>query len=184
MSEDIVAKVKKMIKQRDEKVEKAMTVANKVGAKMAIKLVKEQLQDAVDEWYAFYDPRYYRRTYGLEDIAKVEIKGSGAEMYIDAYYDVSLMGGHNLGNEELYDLTIREGYHGGARSGPDHPNPGTPYYRIPVPYLSSGLPPYSQWGSPAVKTPSPLDLARPKVHEAANQVKEKIVETFWIYMMM
>ena len=111
---------------------------------------KASLELAIEQFYDDYQPRIYKRQEGLLKAYRINKDGT---------YDFDselITGHHRAGKEYLFSLAFMEGYHGGVKDGPEHPNPGTPYWRKPVPQ-------YTEWGSPAVQTTPILDMVDEKI---------------------
>lgn len=113
----------------------------------------------VADWYKSYDPVFYRRHQSLKHAYRVVLNGTDYEVQ----FGPELMTeSHDVSNEYIYENSFIEGYHGGAREGVGHPNPGIPYWRAPYPALSL-------WGRPAKRSASPYYRMR---HEMENKIKE------------
>lgn len=69
---------------------------------------------------------------------------------------------------------FKQGYHGGADKGPDHPSPGTPYWRT-----GNG---FVRWGNPAVKTKSAYDSMIERIKEEEDDIKKLTWSTFCSYL--
>lgn len=119
--------------------------------------VKNAFNDAIRSWYDSYPTKIYKRrgsngSGGLFDLLKDEVEmasGNDGERVYRADYDEGKMHGLRSGggNEYLYDLVFKRGYHGGA---PDES--GTYRYRRPV-----GK--WYAWSRQAVQTEAPETLA-------------------------
>ena len=101
------------------------------------------LENAVRAFYDSYSPNSYDRQEDLLNAAKITVEPDEPwSIETGAEY---MHGGHRAGNDYIYVNSFEQGYHGGAVDGPEHPSPGTPWWRIP------GGP----WISPATQGPSP-----------------------------
>lgn len=126
--------------------------------------VRRIFNEAVDAFYSDYTPNVYDRSNSLYNLLQMK----RGEDYIDMWFDTSKMtsfrNGYN-GEDGLFDQVFVKGWHGGADHGDystfvrfnddmsyeqtvftPHPNPGTPFWREPVPY-------YTRWGEPARVAP-------------------------------
>ena len=88
---------------------------------VALKIFRE----SVEAFYNSYSPSYYDRRGSLYGMVELE----SGEDYFKMDYNDDLPTDRSGGS--LYEIVFKEGWHGGAYSGPNHPNPGTPYYRAP-----------------------------------------------------
>ena len=108
----------------------------------------------VGDWYSSYSPitRGYSRRGDLKDAITVDKTDTKTKMIIHTAWgkDSKDMpsGQRGVDAEYMDKLAFKGGYHGGATKGPDHPAPGTPYYR--------NLPNFKNWSRPAVST-FPID---------------------------
>ena len=84
------------------------------------------------------------------------------------------LGGHRVGNDYIYEYIFKQGYHGGAIDGPEHPAPGTPYWRTGFNF--------SEWGRPAPKTTSAYMLMQKYISEKKDPIKELTWSTFIGYL--
>lgn len=118
----------------------------------------ETFEESMQKFYDAYSPKYYGRSYSLKNLLDITNAGDG---YVTLDFDPSKMSGYRSGysgEDGLYDLVFRRGFHGGAESGSykgsgfyAHPNPGVPYWRKPYPS-------YKYWGSPAAQSTPPKDI--------------------------
>lgn len=109
-------------------------------------------------------PQSYHRQYSLYDILDVQTDESA--MTISWDFDPSPMeyrSGYN-GEDGLYDLVFREGWHGGAQSGPRHPGNGAAW-RHPNPF-------FTEWfDDPAERAETtPLDNWKQQLSNYENRV--------------
>lgn len=120
----------------------------------ADKEVHSYFEDAVGEFYKSYTPKIYSRTYSLENILSTQ-KFMNNDDYVYYQYEFLPNKMSYYRNEKryyvndlqhsLYNLVFVEGYHGGAKSGPDHPEgdrQGKPLWRTKHPW-------YTRWGQDA-----------------------------------
>lgn len=115
-------------------------------------IAEEDLQTianrVADDFYSDYNPKEYDRDFSLYDIFETKLKaGEDGNWSLSYNFEESYMNyrsGYD-GEDGLYDLVFRQGWHGGATDGPNHPAPGTAYWRYPGPY-------YTDWyHSPAAR---------------------------------
>jgi len=126
----------------------AMEIAtNRLNAKYN-KRVKFNLElmaeRAVDAFYESYDPNMYVRQEGLYKGYKITVNNDEwsidtGSQYMETDYDA--------GKEYVFTNSFEKGWHGGAIDGPDHPEPGTPWWRA-----------YGEWYKRAARGPSPERL--------------------------
>lgn len=101
------------------------------------------VERAVDKFYESYTPNMYSRKEGLYKGAKVTADDStwrldtGSEFMTTSY---------KVATEYIYSNSFENGFHGGADSGPGHPEPGTPWWKA-----------YGEWYMPATSGPAPED---------------------------
>ena len=112
-------------------------------------------------------PVYYSRTGGMYELMTPTYNSQK----IDWEYDPSVMNSSNgtLSSNELYEMVFKQGWHGGAPSGPDHPSPGTPYWRTPYPY-------YSHWSQPAARADSPYDRFEREFDEYLDTEADELIQ--------
>lgn len=143
---------------------------------------KEELEEigkeVMADWYADYDPFYdgisYDRTGNLKQAYKVTVEGSHYSVdfspeYMDDVYmakneDGSYSNPHWL-TKYIYENSFIKGYHGGATDGPNHPRPGTPYYKE--------YPEFSIWTRPAVRSFSPYAMMNKRMKEKIAELDEE-----------
>lgn len=113
-------------------------------------------RDAIGDFYGGYSPRSYDRRGSLYDVP--EIHASGTVVSVAFEPEVMTFRDGYGGEDGLYDQVFREGWHGGADKGPEHPSPGTPYWRAGKNF--------SKWGRPAAIAPiSPLEDIRTRFRD-------------------
>lgn len=149
-------------------IKNSQAIADSINRQIApilYKKAKSICMEAVDAYYASYSPHLYNRTESLYDAYDIGIR-NGTELVFLVGADL-MSGSHRVSNEYIYNTMFEEGWHGGAKSGDGHPNPGTPYWRTPssprnmyfeeideVLYVHS----WALWyKSPAPKSESPFD---------------------------
>lgn len=104
------------------------------------------LERAVDQFYESYTPNMYSRQEGLYDAGKITANDSEWSIDTDDGYNY-MSGSYDAGAEYVFVNSFLKGYHGGAIDGPEHPNPGQPWWKI-----------YDEWYKPATRGPSPEKL--------------------------
>ena len=145
------------------KIKENIPEFEKQVAQQVAPIVAQEFKNIFDEciqaYYSSYSPYYYSRTWSMADAYKIKADGE----FILLHSDASLIDDtHRVAPEYIFDhMFFREGYHGGANNGPDHPSPGSFLYRWPTP--RSGMAAYTQWGASAVQTQSVIDMVDPKV---------------------
>ena len=125
---------------------------------------------AVEDWYMSFNPDYYERTESLLNVYDIQPQIGTINVHLRS----DELGGHRASNDYIYEYMFILGYHGGAISGPEHPAPGTPYWR-------TGLE-FSKWGDPAPKTTSAYTLMRKYISEKKDSIKELTWSTFLGYL--
>lgn len=143
--------------------------------------IQKRFNEYVSAFYSAYQPHKYRRTEGLYDVLSLNTDEHGLVQYdlYDDLYDETRMHPDRSGNDSLFDIVFKQGYHGGAPSiAPgkseiwgEHPDVGTPYYRRGgfVRYPGSSKKKwhrYGRWGRRAVKTKSPYVMMYDWLSEA------------------
>lgn len=144
MATKITDKLKKAIIEAAEETDKSFP-------KKVEKELHKTYKSVITEWYNSYPDPIYQRHYRLYDtfntnIRDSKIKGSFSTDAID----------YGRYTDYIFDLTIMEGWHGGADRGDGHPNMGVPWYRN----LQTNT-----WLRPAVRTFSPYEMMINKVHK-------------------
>lgn len=132
---------------------------------------KQAYRNIINSWYASYSPSVYNRKGTLKKAARITKSSDAVTIVMNS----DLLGGHRLGNEALYELTMRKGYHGGAlpkKSGVS----GSYLYRKPVPT-------YRLWGSPAQQSFAPISEMKKWAYKYSSEVSfsqniEKIVRKY------
>ena len=128
-------------------------------AKEIEKLLLQQIRDdaenafnkIIDSWYASYSPTVYHRKYTLKNAGQFNIVGDSVEIIMNS----DPLSGHRLDNEGIYQLTMREGYHGGALNS-------TYMYRGPINE-------WSYWTRSAVKSFSPVREMKNWAHHYSSK---------------
>lgn len=101
---------------------------------------KSMFNKAVRDFYHDYSPSLYKRNYSLYDLLQIEYGSDDVGMYMRTWYEsdnITTYRKQSEGKDGLFNTVFLEGWHGGAKSGPGHPDIGTPYWRYPKPYYST-----------------------------------------------
>lgn len=101
---------------------------------------KEIFHEAVKEFYDSYSPSLYVRNHSLYELITARDGEDDLGRYISIGFDsdkTTKYRKQEINSDGLYDTVFKEGWHGGAKSGPKHPDIGTPYWRYPKPYYST-----------------------------------------------
>lgn len=144
------SKFNKLLK-KIEKIEKALEQAKEETEREAPKRAAKEVDyicwSVITNWYDSYFPHVYDRTFSLLNSYHIT-PGHG---YLNFKLNADELSGHRADNGYIFDLTMVHGWHGGALSGDEHPNPGNAYWRYPIPE-------YYQWyPTAAPRSFSPLD---------------------------
>lgn len=144
------------------KIEKQVNNEYKQRVKQGLEDIAEE---AIDMFYESYSPHMYHRTNDLYNTYKVIVTDDRWAIDLSPSF---MDGSHRVSSEYIYNYMFKEGYHGGAIDGPEHPDPGVPWYR-------SGPTPFSfwWWARPAVQTESPYNKM---VADYNNYIDEVIEE--------
>lgn len=119
--------IEKLKKKAIENNKKAFNEAYADFYKVIKKKLTEIFNKAVNDFYKDYPPLFYKRRGSLRKLLTVDI---GYD-YLHGEFDDTIITNRNGGS--LYNQVFHEGYHGGAPSGPYHPDGSTPWYRTPHP---------------------------------------------------
>ena len=117
------------------------------------------IEDAVTAFYDSYSPHVYSRQESMLKAYKITIDKWNWSFETGPQY---MKGSHRISNDYIYMNSFEEGYHGGARDGEDHPQPGVPYWKAPP----GG---YYFWGSPATQGPPPDSRIQSEANEYMNK---------------
>ena len=122
-------------------------------------------------WYRSYSPKTYRRKktlyYGFkitENNGDITIHFGSEQMYKIHFVD-------KYDPTYIFENSFIGGFHGGAIDGPDHPNPGVPYWRTPPPH-------YPFWSVPAKRDESPYDRIKKSYEAYENKIADKIYREY------
>ena len=124
------------------------------------------------KWYKSYSPYEYTRQrtlyYAFKIVDKknrmVSIRFGSSLMYPIHRVD-------QVDRDYIYENSFIRGFHGGAIDGPDHPNPGIPYWRTPKPD-------YPLWSYPAARSKSPYDRINEAFDKYEIRMRDKITNDF------
>lgn len=175
---DVANKAMDIFKQETEKgAEKAYEEFGKYQKAY----IQSKFNEYVSAFYSAYQPHKYKRTEGLYEVLSLETDEHGIVQYdsYDELFDETKMHPDRSGNDSLFDIVFKQGYHGGAPSidsskaeiWGEHPDPGTPYYRRGgyVKYPGSDKRKwhrYGRWGRRAVRTKAPYVMMYEWLSEA------------------
>lgn len=132
--------------------------------------INQIARNVIDEFYESYDPIYYAddRWGDLYNAYKVTVNNKVWKIEYGAQF---MKYRHRASNEYIFELAFEWGYHGGAWNGPNHPEPGVPYYRK--------YPFYKQWSRPATFASfSPYRSIEEKVEKYFDNVDVSMNEEF------
>lgn len=165
-------------------IKKITSEYNKRIAKILYYKIKKISNEAIAHYYNAYTPRMYKRKESLYDAVDYGIR-NGEDFYWE--YGADLINvRHRASNEYIFDVMFMEGWHGGAKNGPGHPSPGTPYWKYPPTARNMYLEEYDEivyvtpwtfwYPSPAVKSEAPFNMIMNAWHSYINGdfVGEKI----------
>lgn len=151
--------------------------ANEAGAAIRTRFmaewerrVREIFKETVDAFYDDYNPYLYSRRGRLYRLLFIEDVGSTSKTMGFHPEEIPFRDGY-AGEDGLYDQTFRKGWHGGAASGLGHPDPGTPYWRVPATVRGSkgqefDYEHWPRWGNPAyISEEAPLDMWNRKMDD-------------------
>lgn len=129
--------------------------------------VEKVYKQSVENFYNSYSPHYYARSGDLYNLLEVDTSNRSYNIIL---HDEKLEPSNDgISSSSLYDIVVEGGWHGGAPSGPNHPSPGTPYWRAPPPY-------YTHWYTPAAESTSIFESFQEKYDtylvEATNLLQE------------
>ena len=141
--------------------------AEKIAKEIEMIAIEKICEDAkraytqiINNWYASYSPQFYNRLWTLKNAADIKITGGDT---VTIRMNSDALGGHRLNNEGIYQLTMREGYHGGALNS-------TYMYRGPIQS-------YHMWTRPAVQSFSPVRAMKNWAHSYESpHEQEKAIE--------
>ena len=67
----------------------------------------------IDEFYSNYDPKYYKRTYGMKNLFTPEMIKLEDGYLIRFSYDADFLTTEHRSNEDVFDGSFVHGWHGG-----------------------------------------------------------------------
>lgn len=119
--------------------------------------IQKMFVDTVENFYNDYTPDYYDRRESMYNLLETVTTSDGLIIRFNPEA-MSFRNGY-AGRDGLYGQVFVKGWHGGAASGEDHPEPGVPYWR-------DGRDRFRSWGLPAeIARISPLDEMKQRVKE-------------------
>lgn len=121
-------------------IDNAKAITNELNrrlARAAYRRIKEICLESVREYYASYHPHMYNRRKSLYNAYDIGIR-NGDTLLFELGPDL-MTEWHRVSSDYIYEVMFKEGWHGGARDSnrddrkdfAKHPNPGTPYWRMP-----------------------------------------------------
>lgn len=144
--DDVIRQIQKFVADFREFVNDLDKIPIEVAKEMADAVYEDInyiFETCIDKYYADYSPKFYKRTYAIKDIYKIKKSGTCIEWDVGA--DV-MPSTHRVSNKYINDYMFELGFHGGAKSGKDHPSVGMPWYRTKPPVFTvNGEKPYMQW---------------------------------------
>jgi len=175
-ADDYINKMKERAQEIADQVLECMNEATQRASDRYIELVDERIQecfrDAVAAFYDNYQPKYYDRNESLYDILDTELTG---ESYWISFHPENMTPYRTgyTGEDGLYQTVFKEGWHGGAAYGEDHPSPGVPHWRTP-----EGI--YRYWGRRAAKAAdSPFDDFKYRLQDYADGLAHEDFQRIW-----
>lgn len=159
------------LKERiDVVVRDAAEAAARTAIQFAVDGFREIYSSIIDDYYASYSPHYYNREGDMYRLINIDISDDG--IYLNISFDETLLKYRNdtptSGTYDgLYTYAFHEGWHGGAASGPNHPDEGTPYWRNP----KTG---FRTWLKEAFRSESPYDRVDSEFNQYWNTVVQGV----------
>lgn len=145
-------------------------MANKYSVRAAKQLNKIARLE-VWKWYKSYTPYEYTRKRTLYYAFKI----TGENGIINIHFGPELMYPvHRVDKRDpsyIYENSFVLGFHGGAIDGPDHPQPGIPYWRTPAPD-------YPFWSYKAAHHTSPIDRINKAIDDYEIKLRNQITNEF------
>ncbi len=122
-------------------------------------------ESIITRWYDDYDRHIYE-PYGSLYYA-YQVKRNGTRITVTTSPDYISVGKHNQSDEIVYNNAFVRGYHGGSTgSGLDSL---IPHWRTPYPF-------YPEWGGPAKKSKSPLEMMQEEMQGEVDKTLKEIDE--------
>ena len=170
------AYTKNIAKKIEDAVKRVVPDVNRTFLQIIDQKIKDIHKESVDKFYSSYSPYIYERDHSLYKILELDLSDSELRGEFNPNKMTGFRDGYH-GEYGLYDYVFRKGWHGGADHGDTttvtgfdgdfsyemkihtpHPNPGVPYWRVPVPY-------YTRWGRQAKISEPPLTTFKNKLKE-------------------
>lgn len=95
----------------------------------AYKIVKdfaEASRNAIDKFYSDYDPIYYKRTWGMKNLFKPELKRIDGGYQITFTYSSEFFAGMHRNDNAVFEGSFVEGWHGGPAAWGGRPRKTNP----------------------------------------------------------
>ena len=134
----------------DQTFDRLMEAIDKINRKLNEKYNKRvkfnlelMVENAADAFYDSYSPHMYQRQLGLYNGAKVNADDDDWSIEFGPQF---MQTNYAAGIGYVYWNSFENGFHGGAVDGPEHPEPGTPWWKV-----------HGIWYKPAPKGPSIKD---------------------------
>lgn len=164
---------KKLIRDLKKTKESLVKSAENIDKKY-VKELKSNLEyigrTTIDMFYESYDPTSYQRKYDLYNTYNIMVTEKKYEVNFSESY---MKYRHRVSNSYIYDIAFLQGYHGGANSGPNHPEPGVPWWKD----FSNGSR-GKNWLEPAAKTSSPYQHMRKRMSDYISSIPEQKKKDF------
>lgn len=128
------------------------------------------IERAVDKFYESYSPTMYGRQEGLYTAKKITVNDEEWSFDTGPTYMTTSYGGEDggVGTDYIYINSFEQGFHGGAIGGPDHPEPGVPWWKA-----------HGEWYKPATQGPAPDSLINPEAQNYIDE-QEQAYEDEWV----
>jgi hypothetical protein len=157
-------KIESMIK-RGIKISEGITAKYSSRVKSDISYIA---RSCIDRFYEDYEPLIYDRHGDLYNAFEVTFSNNKIKI---RYSDDLMIAEHRADNSYIFENSFIYGWHGGARSGPNHPNPGEAWWREPAPY-------YSNWRSPAARSDSPFEIIDKNISIYALSIRIEMMKEY------
>ncbi|MCR4717534.1 MAG: hypothetical protein K5656_10160 [Lachnospiraceae bacterium] len=123
------------------------------------------------KWYKSYSPKEYHRKRTLYHAFKISGGNGKISVRFSHEFMYPIHRVDKIDPTYIFENSFLGGFHGGAIDGPDHPNPGVPYWRTPAPD-------YPEWSCPAAWNMSPYSRIEEKFDEYIQKADKKLTNDF------